>query len=87
LNDLTILSSSPLLDRLLDASFEEVEEIAGVVRFEINGHQFNETWITVDGIYPPYSRFVKGIKEPGTQTEKRYMKWQKATRKDIERLF
>jgi Plant transposon protein len=83
LNDLTILSLSPLLDRLLDVTFEEVEEIAGVVPFEINGHQFNATWITVDGIYPPYSRFVRGIKE----TEKRYTKWQEATRKDIERAY
>ena len=41
----------------------------------------------MDGIYPPYSRFVKGIKDPNTQQEKYYTKWQEGARKDIERAF
>jgi Plant transposon protein len=38
-------------------------------------------------IYPPYSRFVKGIKLPVTRKEKHYTAWQEASRKDIERAF
>jgi hypothetical protein len=72
LNDRTILSLSPLLDRMLDGSFHSLEEEAGVVPFTINGVEFNKTWITVDGIYPKYIRFVKGIKQPSTPLERRY---------------
>jgi hypothetical protein len=64
-----------------------VERVSGAVPFVISDQHFNETWITVDGIYPQYSRFVRGVKEPITQRDKRYTKWQEATRKDIERAF
>ncbi|KAG7371276.1 plant transposon protein [Nitzschia inconspicua] len=87
LNDRTILSMSPLMDRLIDGSFHDLEEEAGVVPFKILQHEFKKTWITVDGIYPKYNRFVKGIKRPVTQQEKRYTQWQEAVRKDIERAF
>jgi hypothetical protein len=41
-----------------------------------------------DGIYPLYSRFVRGIKkEPATRKEKNYTSWQKGARKDVERTF
>jgi Plant transposon protein len=45
------------------------------------------TWITVDKLYPKYTRFVKEIKQPVTQIERRYTKWQEAVKKDIERDF
>ena len=41
----------------------------------------------MDGIYPRYSRFVKGMKEPVTDVEKAFTEWQEAARKDIERAF
>ena len=41
----------------------------------------------MDGIYPKYSRFVKGIKEPLSEEESKYTAWQEACRKDIERAF
>ena len=41
----------------------------------------------VDGIYPPYSRFVSTIDTPILAWEKKYAKWQEACRKDIERAF
>jgi hypothetical protein len=44
-------------------------------------------FILVDGIYLPYSRFVKGIKEPISLLEKKYTSWQEGCRKDIERAF
>ena len=87
LNDRTILSLSPLMDRLLDGSFHQLEQEAGVVPFRIGLQQFNHTWITTDGIYPRYVRFVKGIKQPISPQECKYTAWQEAVRKDIERAF
>ena len=41
----------------------------------------------MDGIYPRYSRFVKGMKEPITEEEKSFTEWQESVRKDVERAF
>ena len=87
LNDLNILSLSPLMERLIDGSFETVEVDSGIIPFTVSGEQFKHTWITVDGIYPEYSRFVKGIKEPMNDKQAQYTKWQEAVRKDVERAF
>jgi hypothetical protein len=87
LNDKNILSVSPFLERLLDGSFENTEKEAGVTPFTISDEEFNKCFILVDGIYPQYSRFVRGVKEPLTQAEKRFTAWQEAVRKDIERAF
>ena len=87
LNDLNILNLSPLLESLVDGSFAKLEERAGIVPFDIGGEQFNRLFALVDGIYPRYSRFVKGIQVPLTHSEKAYTAWQEAARKDIERAF
>lgn len=85
LNDTTILSFSPFLDHLVDGTFEKVEE--DVTPFTIGNESFDKMYILVDGIYPKYSRFVHGIKEPATDKQKKYTKWQEGCRKDIERAF
>jgi hypothetical protein len=41
----------------------------------------------VDGIYPSYSRFVRGIKQPATWKEEKYSSWQEGARKDVEKDF
>lgn len=87
LNDLNILNLSPLLDSLVDGTFDNVEKQSRTVPFVINGEIFNFLFLLVDGIYPPYSRFVRTIHEPVTQIEKLFAKWQEAGRKDIERAF
>jgi hypothetical protein len=88
LNDKNILSMSPLLDQLLDGTFEELERKAGVVPFKIGTkEEFKQLFILVDGIYPKYTRFVRGVKEPLTREEKKFTAWQEAVRKDIERAF
>ena len=84
-NDLNILQQSMLMERLLDGTFEELEK--SVVPYVVGVEQFNELFILVDGIYPNYSRFVKGIKEPPTAELSNYTGWQEACRKDIERAF
>jgi hypothetical protein len=70
LNDNTILHLSPFMDRLLDGKFHEVEAEAAVVPFMIKEEQFNKVFVLVDGIYPSYSRFVRGIKVPATREER-----------------
>jgi hypothetical protein len=87
LNDNTILHLSPLMDRFLDGTFHEVEAEAAVVPFMIKEEQFNKVFVLVDGIYPSYSRFVRGIKVPATREEKKYTSWQEGARKDVERAF
>jgi hypothetical protein len=87
LNDLNILNLSPLLESLVDGSFTELEQSSMLVPFEVAGNMFHRLFVLVDGIYPPYSRFVKGIQLPLTDAEKRYTAWQEASRKDIERAF
>jgi len=87
LNDKNILYLSPFLERLIDGSFEKVEEEAGVVPFNVGQEPFKKSFVLVDGIYPLFSRFVRGIKEPLTAEEKAFTKWQEAVRKDIERAY
>ncbi len=44
-------------------------------------------FLLTDGIYPTYSRFVKGMSQPVTLAAKKRAGWQSKTRKDIERAF
>jgi hypothetical protein len=87
IGDLNVLNMSPLLDRMVDGTFHQLEHDAGVVPFEVIGEEFNKCFILVDGIYPQFSRFVKGIKEPISPQEKKYSLWQESSRKDVERGF
>jgi hypothetical protein len=87
LNDKNILNLSPFHESLLNGTFDELEKQAGVVPYRIGDETFNKLFILVDGIYPQYSRFVKGIKEPVTMEESSFTAWQEGARKDIERAF
>ena len=75
------------MERLIDGSFEKVEEEAEVVPFNVGQEPFKKSFVLMDGIYPLFSRFVRGIKEPLTAEEKAFTKWQEAVRKDIERAY
>jgi hypothetical protein len=85
LNDLNVLNLSPFLDALRSGKFAEIETL--VVPYEIGLEEFIFMFILVDGIYPKYSRFVKGMKEPITRQERIMTAWQESARKDIERAF
>ena len=89
MNDKNILNLSPLLERLLDGSFCKLEQDASVVPFSLHPTEapFNKMFILVDGIYPRYSRFVRGIKEPIGPRQEKFTSWQEGARKDIERAF
>jgi hypothetical protein len=87
LNDNTILHFSPFMDRLLDGTFHKLEAEATVAPFMDKEERFNKVLVLVDGIYPWYRRFVRGIKVPATREEKKYTSWQEGARKDVERAF
>jgi hypothetical protein len=89
MNDLNILNMSPLLEGLTNGSFKAVETESGVCPFHIgeSSHPFQRMFLLVDGIYPKYSRFVRGFKAPITDEEVRFTGWQESARKDIERAF
>ncbi|KAG7372191.1 plant transposon protein [Nitzschia inconspicua] len=87
IGDLNILAQSPLLERMVDGSFHTLENEASVVPFKIGDQEFTKCFIVTDGIYPKFSRFVKGVKEPITEEEKKYTAWQEGARKDVERAF
>jgi hypothetical protein len=87
LGDVTILHQSPLFDRMLDGEPEEVERKAGVVAFDILQQPFDKTFLLSDGAYPRYSRFVKAIKQPISNRDRKFSAWQESARKDIERAF
>ena len=87
MNDITILDNSPLLERYINGSFQTVEMESGIVPYKIGNETFQNTFLLCDGIYPDWSRFVKAIKEPTTENEKKFTSWQESARKDIERAF
>jgi hypothetical protein len=85
LSDKNIIDVSPLIDRILDGTFEQLE--SNCVPFQIGDKSFNRLYMLVDAIYPEYGRFVKANAEPITDVQKRYSSWQEGARKDIERAF
>jgi hypothetical protein len=78
---------SPFLATLVNGNFKKLETEAGTVPFKIQGEEFDQMYILVDGIYPRYSRFVRGITVPVTQEQKTYTSWQEGARKDVERSY
>jgi Plant transposon protein len=87
LNDLNVLNLSPFMQDIVTGTFCKVEKEAGVVPYSIAGQQFNQLYVLADGIYPEYSRFVKGFKQPILASESNFTKWQEGARKEIERAF
>eukprot|EP00934_Nitzschia_sp_Nitz4_P004032 Nitzschia sp. Nitz4//scaffold822_size987//126//812//NITZ4_009333-RA/size987-exonerate_protein2genome-gene-0.0-mRNA-1//1//CDS//3329558770//4022//frame0 len=87
MNDINILSRSPLMLQFEDGSFNCLETAAGIVPFQVGTEEFKEMFLLVDGIYPARSRFVKAVTDPVLEHERRYTAWQEAARKDIERAF
>lgn len=83
LNDINILQTSALIDRLLSNEWcMTVNQ-----KFSIGGEEFDHYLILVDGIYPLLDRFVKTISHPTSPQEAYFAKWQELFRKLIERAF
>jgi Plant transposon protein len=69
MNDLNILNLSPFLESITNGNFASIKKNAKVVPYIIDGQKFTKNFCLVDGIYPKYSRFVRGFKEPITAEE------------------
>lgn len=85
LGDKTILTLSPLMQALLDGTFNNLEQ--DCVPYNIGTERFDQLYMLGDGAYPRYTRFVKSIKQPITPQERVFSEWQESARKDIERAF
>nr|XP_043620171.1 protein ALP1-like [Erigeron canadensis] len=79
-NDINVLKQSPLFIPEVNGKFPEYA-------FEVNGHRYNRGYYLGDGIYPPWSCFLKAYAYPVARKEKILKKLQESARKDIERAF
>jgi hypothetical protein len=84
-NDINVLQSSDFYQSFLDGRMDELER--DVVPFKINNEQFDKMFVLADGAYPQFDRFVKPLRFPIKTEERKFMEWQSAARKDIERAF
>jgi hypothetical protein len=57
------------------------------VDYVVNGHSYDKGYYLIDGIYPPWSIFVKTIRKARDSKEARFVKEQEAVRKDVEWAF
>jgi hypothetical protein len=83
LNAISIWDMSGLHKAFVDGTFTENCDFS----YTIDGKTFDKLWVTVDGIYPKLSRFVKTLSQPVGKKQENYSKWQEATRKDVKRGF
>ena len=64
---------------MTNGSFTELEQQSGVVPFYIQTEEevlaFHKTYFLVDGIYPRYNRFVKGMSSAMEDHDSRFTAW------------
>ena len=80
LNDLNVLSRSPLFDKMMEGTTPQVS-------FEVNGNTYDQGYYLTDGIYPPWASFIQSINLPQTPKDNLFKQRQEAVRKDVERTF
>ncbi|XP_057447831.1 uncharacterized protein LOC130739527 [Lotus japonicus] len=79
-NDINVLNQSPVFNDVLSGN-------APMVNFSVNGTMYHMGYYLADGIYPPWSTFVKTISMPQGEKRQKFAKRQEAARKDVERAF
>ncbi|XP_066346478.1 protein ALP1-like [Miscanthus floridulus] len=79
-NDINVLNQSTVF-------INELKGQAPRVQYMVNGNQHNIGYFLADGIYPEWAVFVKSIRLPITEKEKKYAEEQEGARKHIERAF
>ena len=79
-NDINVLDRSPLVANMLKGEGHDMT-------FQVNGHMYPKFYLLTDGIYPPWSCFVRPIHQPQGEMKKHFTKMQEGVRKDVERAF
>ncbi|KAK9285702.1 hypothetical protein L1049_024901 [Liquidambar formosana] len=79
-NDINVWERSHLFANL-------VEGHALAANYSINGHNYTTRYYLADGIYPPWSTFVKTILHPQENKHKNFATAQELIWKDVERAF
>ena len=79
-NDINVLEHSSVFKELAEGR-------APKVNYSINGNDYSMGYYLADGIYPPWSTFVKTIHAPQGRKNKHFAATQESARKDVERAF
>ena len=75
------------MDNMCNGGLKLIGQEACVVPYMIGNDSFDKIFKLVDGIYIVYGRFGKGYKQPITESERNYAKWQEGASKEIECAF
>jgi hypothetical protein len=79
---------SPLLERMVDGTFHQLQTDVAVVPFKVNEEKITKCFKEkITKCFILAERFVEGIKEPITLQEKKHTDWQEACRKDVRVLL
>ncbi|XP_021759183.1 uncharacterized protein LOC110724096 [Chenopodium quinoa] len=79
-NDLNVLYYSLVFTDVLQGR-------APLVKFNVNGHEYNMAYYLADGIYPSRATFVQGFTNPQTHKHMLFAEQQADARKDVECAF
>jgi hypothetical protein len=79
-NGINVLHRSPIFARLAEGK-------GPLVKYNINGHDYDMGYYLADAIYPSWATFVKTIPEPQGNKKKYFAKAQESCYKDVERAF
>lgn len=64
-----------------------MEGEAYIVRFALNGTQYNMGYFLADGIYPDWTMLTKTIPWPNGHKRKLFVQHQEAARNDVKHTF
>ncbi|KAL7617043.1 uncharacterized protein LOC111882828 [Lactuca sativa] len=78
-NDVNVLDQSPIFDDLLSGKTSDAH-------FTVNGNEYKFGYYLTDGIYLPYSTFVKAFQHPIDPRDKYFKRRQEGACKDVERV-
>jgi Plant transposon protein len=82
LNDLNVLKKSSIVGDILNQTFD-----TKIDPYTVDGIQRDWLYFLVDGIYPPWSIFIKPFRAPIDDRQTNFNRAQESARKCVERCF